>query len=67
MDQIRDTWRLTVALLEDAELLDADRRMIALAHLGAAIVLFSECDAAMAEALARVIERGQLSPGSFVA
>ena len=58
-----DTWRHTVALLEAAEPeveAGADPATVALAHVGAAVLLFAECDPAMAERLAAVIERQAL-------
>lgn len=56
MDATADTWRLTVALLEAADGLEADPVTVALAHAGAAVVLFSRFDPVTAERIAAAIE-----------
>lgn len=57
MDATAATWRLTVALLEAAAELEADPVTVALAHAGAAVVLFSRFDPVTAERLAAVLQR----------
>jgi hypothetical protein len=58
MDATAATWRLTLDLLEAAHReLDAgaDPAMLTLAHVGAAVMLFADCDLATAERLAAAI------------
>ena len=44
----RETWHLTLALLAAVDD-DTDPRVVALAHLGAAVLLFERCDPATAD------------------
>ncbi|GMW05413.1 MAG: hypothetical protein AMXMBFR8_02100 [Nevskiales bacterium] len=52
-----DAWRLACNLLEAADALEADPVTVALAHAGAAVVLFSRFDPATAERIAAAIEQ----------
>lgn len=53
-----NAWRLTVALLEAAADHEADPVTVALAHAGAAVVLFSRFDPVTAERIAAAVEKG---------
>jgi hypothetical protein len=54
MDRAKQTWELTQQLLADDP--ELDPAVLAMAHLGAAAILFERCDPAMAEAILAAVE-----------
>ena len=54
MDRTGQTWELTQQLLADDP--ELDPAVLAVAHLGAAAILFERCDPDMAEAILAAVE-----------